>query len=172
MRCKNCKDKFTSNIFLMKYCSKDECIKKFVESTKQKEWIVKKSKLKADLMTVQDYVKIAQTHFNNYIRKRDEGLNCISCDKPIKGVTHASHFMSAGGHSIIRFHEDNVWSSCYKCNVQLSGNLNYYRRYLIEKIGVERVEFLEVEGQKEKSWTKEELIKIKDIYKKKLLTLQ
>jgi hypothetical protein len=92
--------------------------------------------------------------------------------KKINGVEHASHYLSAGGHSNVRFHEDNVWTSCYKCNVMLSGNQIEYRKQLIIKIGVERVEWLEQNGSKEKKYSIEELKEIIKIYKAKCKELE
>jgi len=142
-----------------------KCAISYSNKLKENDWKKRKAKIKKDMLTVQDYVKLAQGVFNKWIRERDKGQPCISCGKKINGVKHASHYMSAGGHSIIRFHEDNVWTSCYSCNVALSGNLIKYRMKLIDKIGVERVEFLEVEGQKEKHWTIDELKEIIKKYK-------
>ena len=172
MRCKNCKDKFEPKTFLQKYCFKDECMRVFVEKTKEKAWKEKKQKMQQELETVQDYLKMAQIIFNKFIRLRDKGQPCISCQKPINGVEHASHYLSAGGHSIVRFNEDNVWVSCYKCNVMLSGNQVEYRKALIKKIGIERVEWLEEHGSETKRWTKEELREIMAIYKKKCKELE
>jgi hypothetical protein len=124
--------------------------------------------MKNDLKTTQDWLKEAQTIFNKFIRLRDNGLPCISCGQKINGVKHASHYLSSGGHSAVRFHEDNVWVSCYKCNVMLSGNQIQYRRSLIKKIGVERVEWLEENGSKVKKWTIEELKELIKYYKQKI----
>jgi hypothetical protein len=172
MRCKNCKEKFEPKTFLQKYCFKDECMKVFVEKTKEKAWKEKKQKMQQDLETVQDYVKMAQIIFNKYIRLRDKGNVCISCQKPINGVSHASHYLSAGGHSNVRFNEDNVWVSCYKCNVMLSGNQVEYRKALIKKIGIERVEWLEDNGSIERKFTKEELKNLMQKYKLKCKELE
>jgi hypothetical protein len=172
MRCKNCKDKFEPKTFLQKYCFKDECMSVFVEKTKEKAWKEKKQKMQQDLETVQDYVKMAQIIFNKYIRLRDKGNVCISCQKPINGVSHASHYLSAGGHSNVRFNEDNVWVSCYKCNVMLSGNQVEYRKALIKKIGIERVEWLEDNGSIERKFTKEELKNLMQKYKLKCKELE
>ena len=79
MRCKNCKEKFEPIRFNQKYCLKDECIRVFVEEAKSKAWKKTKSKMKTDLMTLQDYIKLAQQVFNKYIRLRDAGNVCISC---------------------------------------------------------------------------------------------
>ena len=172
MRCKNCKEKFEPARFNMKYCLKDECVRVFVEEVKNKTWKKTKQKAKLDLMTLSDYLKLAQQVFNKFIRLRDKGNVCISCQKKINGVEHASHFLSAGGHSIVRFHEDNVWTSCYKCNVMLSGNQVEYRKALIDKIGIERVEWLENNGSKEKKWTKDELKELMQKYKLKCKELE
>lgn len=172
MKCKNCKEKFEPIRFNMKYCLNDECVRVWVESEKAKTWKKTKQKAKQDLMTLSDYLKLAQQVFNKFIRLRDKGQVCISCQKKINGVEHASHFLSAGGHSIVRFHEDNVWTSCYKCNVMLSGNQVEYRKALIDKIGIERVEWLENNGSKEKKWTKEELKELMQKYKLKCKELE
>jgi hypothetical protein len=147
-------------------------MKVFVEKTKEKAWKEKKQKMQQDLETVQDYIKMAQIIFNKYIRLRDKGQVCISCQKPINGVSHASHYLSAGGHSNVRFNEDNVWVSCYKCNVMLSGNQVEYRKALIKKIGIERVEWLEDNGSIERKFTKEELKNLMQKYKLKCKELE
>lgn len=132
----------------------------------------KKAKQKEDLLTLQDYLKMTQAIVNKYIRLRDKDEKCISCGKEIKGVEHASHYMSSGGHANIRFHEDNIWKSCYKCNVMLSGNQLEYRKRLIKKIGIERVDWLEENGSVIRKYTKEELKEISAIYKKKIKEMQ
>jgi hypothetical protein len=167
-KCKNCKQPM-SIIYnsLQKYCvDKPECVEVWVASEKEKQWKKRKAKLKQEAMTLSDYMKIAQQVFNKYIRQRDEGQPCISCGKKINGVTHASHYKSQGGHSNVRFHELNVWSSCYKCNVELSGNLLSYRERLIEKIGLEKVTEIEKLSMIERKWSIEEVKEIIEKYKK------
>jgi hypothetical protein len=110
-KCFNCKDEFTPFNTLQKFCLKNECIKTMVEIQKLKEWNKKKKKLVEDLKTANDYLKIAQQVFNKFIRVRDKGLNCISCNKPCK-KENAGHYYSQGGHSNVRFDEDNVHLQC------------------------------------------------------------
>lgn len=93
----------------------------------------------------------AQRVFNEYIRLRDQEdgmFRCVSCDKflSVKYI-NASHYMSAGLHSATRFDEENVFSSCVHCNQFMSGNLLEYRQRLIEKIGLEKVETLEIRAK-------------------------
>lgn len=83
----------------------------------------------------------AQAMFNKWIRERDKGQQCISCDS--YNTSDASHYYSAGKHNNLRFNEDNVSSSCRRCNYYMSGNLIPYRERLIKKIGIERVEKLD-----------------------------
>jgi hypothetical protein len=130
-KCFNCKDEFTPFNTLQKFCLKNECIKAMVEIQKLKEWNKKKKRMVEDLKTANDYLKIAQQVFNKFIRVRDAGLNCISCNKPCK-KENAGHYYSQGGHSNVRFDEDNVHLQCEACNTYLSGNLLNYQ------IGIER----------------------------------
>ena len=173
MRCQNCKSVFIPKTFLQKYClERPECVEIFIKKAKETQWKQKKATLKADLMTVQDHLKLAQSVFNKWIRARDLNNPCISCGQKINGVTHASHYKSQGGHSNVRFNEDNVWSSCYKCNVQLSGNLLEYRKALLTILGFEKLEQLETESMKPKQWTIDECKEINKIYKRKIKELE
>lgn len=172
-RCKHCKDRFEPKSFNMKYCMlKDECIKACMLSLKeqrQKQWNKEKKARKEKLKTKGDYLKEVQTVFNTYIRKRDNGLNCISCQKPpLK--KNAGHYRSVGSCPELRFEEMNVHLQCEHCNTYLHANLIEYRKHLINKIGLKNVEW--IEGNHEpKRYTKEQLIELKEIYKQKIKEL-
>lgn len=84
----------------------------------------------------------AQTIFNKFIRLRDEGQVCISCQKPPK-KKNAGHYLSRGAHPELRFNEDNCHLQCEHCNSFKSGNQALYRVNLINKIGVDKVAWLE-----------------------------
>lgn len=166
-RCKHCKEKFEPLRFNQKYCMNEECVRVWVETEKQKQWKAKKTRLKKELMSLQDWLKLAQMTFNKWIRHRDKGLNCISCDKPPKKA-NAGHYFSQGGHSNVRFHEDNVHLQCEHCNSYLSGNLLNYRIGIEKRIGTARLIVLEVIAHETKKWTIQELNEIIETYKKKL----
>jgi hypothetical protein len=166
-KCKYCRQPFEPSVFLQKNCFDPNCVTEWINDVKQKNWQKKKAKLKADLMTVQDYIKLAQQVFNKYINLRDNGLPCISCDKPINGRINASHYFNANNHWNVRFNEFNVHSSCITCNQYLSGNLIEYRSRLINKIGIEQLTLLEAEANKTRKFTIEELKEIIATYKKK-----
>lgn len=167
MKCFNCKEKFTPFNSLQKFCLNNECIKKMIELQKLKEWNKKKKKLVEELKTTSDYLKIAQQVFNRYIRHRDNGLNCISCNKPCK-KENAGHYYSQGGHSNVRFNEDNVHLQCEHCNTYLSGNLLNYQVEIKERIGAERLMNLQAIAHEVKKWSKDELKEIIETYKQKL----
>jgi hypothetical protein len=166
-KCFNCKEQFTPFNTLQKFCLKLECIKAMVESQKLKEWNKKKKSMLEDLKTTSDYLKIAQQVFNRYIRKRDNGLNCISCDKPCK-KENAGHYYSQGGHSNVRFNEDNVHLQCEHCNTYLSGNLLNYQIGIEKRIGSQKLMELQAIAHETKKWTKDELKELIATYKQKL----
>ena len=167
-KCRNCQERFTPiRSTLEKYCQKDECIRAMVCETKEKLWKQNKKKMKEDIMTVQDYMKIAQQTFNKYIRLRDQGKNCISCGKKPK-KENAGHFYSSGGHTAVRFDERNVHLQCEHCNTFLSGNLLNYREKLLIKLGFDEFERLSVDAMKTRKYTREELKEIIELYKQKI----
>ena len=171
MRCKNCKEKFEPVRFNQKFCLKDECIRVFVEDVKVKTWKKTKAKMKADLMTLQDYLKLAQITFNKYIRLRDKGNVCISCQKKPK-KENSGHFYNANNHWNVRFDENNVHLQCEHCNTYLSGNLINYGENLLKKIGEEKFNILNLEAKKTRKFTVQELKEIIATYKQKIKDLE
>jgi hypothetical protein len=170
-KCKYCKQSFEPSAFLQKNCFEPNCVTKWINETKEKNWKRKKAKLKAELMTVQDYIKIAQQVFNKFIRLRDAGENCISCNKPAL-KENAGHFYNANNHWNVRFNEDNVHLQCEYCNTYLHGNLIEYRENLITKIGFYKFSILKHESEKTRKFTIQELKEMIACYKKKIKDLE
>ena len=168
MRCKHCKEKFEPLRFNQKYCLNEECIRVWVDVEKQKQWKAKKTRLKKELMSLQDWLKLAQMTFNKWIRHRDKGINCISCGKEMKeGNIDAGHLWSAGGHSNIRFNEYNVNAQCSRpCNKDKSGDINNYRIGFVKRYGIEKLNEIDSMAHITKKWTIEELKELIDKYKK------
>jgi len=166
-KCKHCKQPFQPYNSLQKYCSSSECVKVWIDVEKEKKWKKEKEKKKTELMTVQDYIKIAQQVVNKYIRLRDKGQLCISCQKkPLK--ENAGHFFNANNHWSVRFDERNIHLQCEHCNTYLSGNLIEYREHLINKIGITDFEDLSKTAKQTRKYTKEELKEIIEIYRNKI----
>lgn len=118
-----------------------------------------------------DWAREAQTAFNAYIRARDEGLPCISCGRHHQGQWHAGHYLSTGARPELRYTESNVHRQCAPCNTHLSGNAVLYRIGLIERIGLQAVEWLEGPHEMPK-WTAEDYRAIRDRYRAKLKELK
>ena len=176
MRCKNCKEKFKPSTFNQKFCLNDLCrdaaiedILKRVRKKKDKEWNKEKKERKEKLKTLSDYLKELQVIFNQWIRLRDKGLNCISCNKPAK-KENAGHYRSVGGNPELRFEPLNNNLQCEYCNTYLHGNLIDYRINLIKKIGLDKVEWLE--GRHEpKHYTIDQIKGLKVFYRLKIKSL-
>lgn len=118
------------------------------------------------------FLKKAETAFNTFIRKRDEGRGCISCGRHDATVWNAGHFKSVGAHPELRFNEDNVHLQCARpCNKDKGGNIHGYRIGLLAKIGCERVAALET-WQGTVKMTIEKAMSIEAEYKGKLKALQ
>lgn len=166
-RCKNCKNKFEPIRFNQKFCLESECVRVWVAEEKNKQWAKTKAEKKAELLTVQDWIKITQVTFNKYIRLRDEDNVCISCQKPPK-KQNAGHFFNANNHWNVRFDEYNVHLQCEHCNTFLSGNLIEYQGNLIKKIGQEKYDALVELAKKTRKFTIEELQEINETYKQKI----
>lgn len=170
-KCKICKSTFQPFRSLQMVCSA-KCGIEYTKQLKQKDWTKRKKKLKDDLLTVQDLTKIAQTHFNNYIRERDKGQGCISCGAKLVGKFDAGHFYSAGGHTALRFDERNVHGQCVACNQHKHGNLHEYRKGILKRLDGRILADLDKRAQDTIKFTREGLRAIIEEYKTKLKELK
>lgn len=119
--------------------------------------------------SVPQLLKLAEHHFNKFIRERDSEdgwFKCISCGryKSIEQM-NAGHYMSAGHNGNVRFNEDNCAGQCIACNCHLHGNPIHYRENLVKKIGEDKVKQLESISRITKKWDRLELIDIIIKYK-------
>lgn len=164
---KKCRKEFEPRSITHKCCS-PTCAA--LHAQKNRESIDRKIRREGlkKLKTRSDYAALAQKSFNKYINLRDQEKNCISCGKPAErgGVRNASHFKSVGSNSALRFHLWNVHTSCYRCNVELSGNLGEYYPRLIDRIGVKKVEFLQTHPR-ERRYEIDYLQRLQKIFNKK-----
>lgn len=127
---------------------------------------------KEALKSRSDWLKEAQKAFNEFIRLRDKDLPCISCGRYHEGQYHAGHYRSVGACPELRFNEDNVNKQCSVCNNHKSGNIGDYRLGLIEKIGLERVEFLERKDHPPLKLSVEEIKELIKVYRAKVRELK
>jgi len=172
-KCKECNATFVpykTTDRLCYVCTKTKLALKNLEKIKKE----KVKKQKEDLLTLQDYLKLAQQVFNKYIRLRDAGLFCISCQKPMRqGNIDAGHLWSAGGHSNVRFNELNVNAQCSRpCNKDKAGDINNYRLGFVKRYSVEQLDELDKIANVTRKWSKDELKLLISEYKKKIKELE
>jgi hypothetical protein len=166
-KCKTCKKSFCPTYSTTQNTCSVQCAIQLANEKKSDDWKKRKAKLKSELMTLPDHLKIAQMVFNKYIRLRDQGKECISCGQPPKKA-NAGHYFSQGGHSNVRFDEDNVHVQCEHCNSFLSGNLLNYQIGIEKRIGGEKLIELHSRAHEIKKWTVQELKEIAAKYRDKI----
>jgi hypothetical protein len=134
-KCKGCGDSFIPRTGLQVVCGVPCSIKytRIMMERKRAKDDAKRLRVGRErLRNKSDYLKSAQISVNAYIRARDAGRPCVSCDKPDDGThqRHASHYRSVAACSQLRFNTKNIWASCRVCNEILSGNLLEFRQRL------------------------------------------
>ena len=185
-KCKICKTKFEARFFLQKTCVNPACLAEWQkidrESKADKKHKQKKKELKDNDKKIRG--PAAQKSFNAFIRARDKGLDCISCKRTneqvgdtdgwkVGGAWDCGHYLTRGAFPELKFEELNAHKQCKSCN---GGSDKYakktqlvkdgYRKNLIEKIGIDNVNWLE--GPHEpKKYTCAELKEIELLYKQK-----
>lgn len=177
-KCEICNTPFTPFLTTQKVCGVS-CAAEYARNARER---IEAHEKKADrkdtrerklkLKSRSEWLKDAQVVFNKFIRMRDEKLGCCSCEKSSwwDGQWHASHYRSVGSSPELRFVELNVHKACSVCNNHLSGNLINYRIKLIDKIGLQAVEWLE--GKHEpKKYTIDDIKSIISLYKAKIKAL-
>lgn len=135
------------------------------------------------MLTARNWMPRVQAEFNKYIRLRDAFLPCISCGAMSPPQLHGGawdcgHYRTVAAAPELRFEELNAHKQCKGCN---GGKANFskrrstvdaqYRVNLIQRIGLEKVEWLE--GPYEaKRYRVEELIGLRDHYRAKIKHLK
>lgn len=167
---KGCANRFQPRNISHKVCGPD-CAAVHAAAERKRLDAKQTRERKAALKTRQDHLADAQAVFNRYIRARDAALPCISCGRHHTGAWDAGHYRSVGAQPALRFHEDNVHRQCVPCNQHKGGNAIEYRLGLLERIGAERVDFLEREHPPAK-YTIDDAKRIKAEYAAKLKNLK
>ena len=150
-KCKVCKCAFEPRLPMQAVCGLD-CAKTMAVSIRGKLEKVAKVKERKDDAIKREKQKTPSTHeaecraiVQKIARLRDRNDGCISCHMgaDYQGLWHGSHFRPAGNNAAVQFHLWNIHKSCAQCNLFKAGNLAAYRPRLVEKIGADRVEWLE-----------------------------
>ncbi len=164
-QCKQCGEVFKPFNTLQVVCSAICAL----EFNSKKEVDKRFKVMKSDSRSLIELRNLARVSFQIYIRQRDVDLPCISCDKTY-AKWDAGHYLKAEIYTKLIFNEDNVHKQCSYCNLQLAGNLIEYRKGLVKRIGINRVEDLEDMADSSRSYkfAKDELINLAKEYKLKI----
>lgn len=167
-KCPQCGEWFMPFNSMQKCCANAKCALEQGRTDRIKSEKAELKQRKDKLKSRSELLREAQAAFNSYIRVRDKGRPCISCDKPDDGShqRHASHFRSVGAAAHLRFHPLNVHSSCAQCNAIHSGNQLEYLRRLPDKIGQDMTDWL-FNANFERRYSIEEAKRIKRVFRKK-----
>ena len=153
--CKICRAEYSGGMPLSTVCSYT-CAESLAVSVRGKLEKIKAVREKKADKVQREKLKTPSKHeaecraiVQKIARIRDRHDGCISCHMPAdySGLWHGSHFRPAGNNAAVQFHLWNIHKACAQCNVFKGGNLGAYRPRLVEKIGAERVEWLESQNQ-------------------------
>lgn len=179
IKAEGCEVAYTPFNSLQKCCLNPKCVLEFYRKQEKKKRLREAKRereehrqAKERLKTKSDWLREAQTAFNKWIRLRDikafqdagDEVVCISCQKPPKKM-NAGHYLSVGAHPELRFEPLNNNLQCEHCNSYKSGNQINYRKHLITKIGLTKVEWLEG-PHPAKKYSIEDIKEIKSKYSK------
>jgi hypothetical protein len=175
-KCGFCKEPFMPARPLQKCCS-PQCAGDLIEAKKAKAEAKRaKEERAADrlkrekLKTRSDWIKEAQAAVNKYVRLRDAGKPCISCgampEQRYGGTIDAGHFRSVGSAPHIRFYTLQIAAQCVRCNRHLGGNAVEFRRGLVARLGLAKVEAIEA-MQGSPKWSVDYLKRLKKVMSKK-----
>lgn len=150
VKCKNraCRAPFLRDRPFITWCSDDCAVVIGLERIAKQKAKVARAERAADKKKLEQHkpleywLKKTEAACNEYIRARDPDV-CISCGVTDSSAWQAGHYVSVGANCTLRYHEDNIHKQCIQCNMFKGSNAIEYRIRLIDKIGLERVEWLE-----------------------------
>lgn len=170
-KCRNCLEKFEPKNSLQVVCGV-KCSIEYNKTKKEKQAFKFKEfeqehnnekSLKASLINTK-----MQVH--EYVRLRDKGKNCISCNTTWKSDFEAGHHYPAGSFETLKFNLDNIFGQCHFCNNYKGGNFENYALNLPFRIGIKKYNDLQslasIDKQFSKVWNLENLKEIRENVKK------
>lgn len=129
------------------------------------------------LKTRREWIAEAQAAVNKVARLRDllAGHGCISCGarprQKFGGTFDAGHYRSVGSAPHMRYYLPAIRGQCVRCNRDLGGSAVNFRKGLIERIGINRVEEIE-SMQWTAKWSIEYLQRLKKVMNRKAKRLE
>jgi len=118
----------------------------------------------------------AKNAVHAFIRERDKGKPCISCNGLWKSDHQCGHFYKAETFSTLRFDEKNLSGQCVGCNIHNDGNESGYRVGILNRYGEEHLKYLDDKASKDHQqthkWDRMELDKIRKLFTAKLALIK
>ncbi len=155
-KCKHCKKRTDS----LHERIHPDCVSPWLEANREKFRLRAAAKRKADdradykrrkekAKTITELEQECCDIAQEIARIRDADDGCISCHMGPNygGQWHGSHFRSRAAAAAVQLHLWNIHKACAQCNLFKGGNIAAYRPRVIEKIGLDRVEWLESQNQ-------------------------
>ena len=154
-RCAQCREVFTPARSMQKVCGPLCAVLHAKKLKDQKEARAARderkslAERKAKLKTRREWIAEAQAAVNKVARLRDllAGHGCISCgarpQQKFGGTFDAGHYRSVGSAPHMRYYLPAIRGQCVRCNRELGGSAVNFRKGLVERIGIERVEEIE-----------------------------
>jgi len=155
---------------------KEKLQKATLQATKPKRDLEKAIKQEKDQKSLSALLTTTRMNCHTYIRLRDKGKPCISCNSPWTKDFQAGHWWKAELYSNLKFNEFNINGQCERCNLFLDGNFQEYATRIDSRIGKDKKEELELMAKGFKSenfkWDREELKEINKYFRQKIKELK
>jgi len=153
--CFHCGREFTPRYTSMQIACTPRCAVAWAKKERKAKEAAEKQQIKArkeKLKSRAEWESECRAIVQKIARIRDRHDGCISCHvgPNYDGQWHGSHYRSVGACSNTQFLLWNIHKSCAQCNLFKGGNRESYRPRLVEKIGLERVEWLDAQNKVEK----------------------
>lgn len=139
----------------------------------QKEIDARFKKIKAKVKerdSIKDLTKIALQLAQKWARIRDEHRPCISCGKTKCIQWQGGHLYKSKLYSGVKFADYNIHKQCHACNHFMDGNEVNYIHGLIDRYGMEYVNYVRkvATETKDKKWSVPELRDMIAYYKNRI----
>ena len=173
-KCKVCQSEFKPFNSTAKACS-PTCALELGRERKRKQYRKEAIEYRKRTAPVKSVLAKAQAAVNSYIRIRDQGKPCISCEgfktqAGLKGGSYdAGHWFGRGAHPSLRFVLWNIHKQCVTCNQHLNGHPHGYEAGLNKRFSCEWVERRKQQARdwKTNHYSKQDLERIRDKFTRK-----
>jgi len=174
-KCKICRSEYDKRNMSHMVCGY-ECSLKYAQRSsdkkaKETKKVARKALKEYNDNDVKSQMGKAKKVMQKYARLRDTDEPCISCRKPTAKQWDGGHYIASHKCSGVRFNLWNINKQCSFCNDFDGSNAANYRIHLINKIGLEKVEWLEAQNGVTK-YTADYLNRLKRIFNKKIRILE